>query len=186
MVEFMGRWMVIPPLPAVDGGGRLRAPPGKSAAATGRNVRAGGNGHAGHDRHGRQPALALFTCGQGERGKSRIKGRMGALPDPQREVGQPGHQVLLEEACRLPIFTALQKQGHELQFAKMTEAGVSIPRAVFAFNSANVEGWALYAESFLKPYLPLEGQMGSLQMRLMRAARAFLDPMVNLGQVTPE
>ncbi len=78
------------------------------------------------------------------------------------------------------------RPGHELQFAKMTEVGVSIPRAVFAFNSANVEGWALYAESFLKPYLPLEGQMGSLQMRLMRAARAFLDPMVNLGQITPD
>ncbi|MGB7739779.1 MAG: DUF885 domain-containing protein [Steroidobacteraceae bacterium] len=78
------------------------------------------------------------------------------------------------------------RPGHELQFAKMTEVGVSIPRAVFAFNSANVEGWALYAESFLKPYLPLEGQMGALQMRLMRAARAFLDPMVNLGQITPD
>ena len=78
------------------------------------------------------------------------------------------------------------RPGHELQFAKMTEVGVSIPRAVFAFNSANVEGWALYAESFLKPYLPLEGQMGTLQMRLMRAARAFLDPMVNLGQITPD
>ncbi|HEX7374252.1 MAG TPA: DUF885 domain-containing protein [Steroidobacteraceae bacterium] len=77
------------------------------------------------------------------------------------------------------------RPGHELQFAKMTEVGVSIPRAVFAFNSANVEGWALYAESFLKPYLPLDGQMGVLQMRLMRAARAFLDPMVNLGQITP-
>ena len=78
------------------------------------------------------------------------------------------------------------RPGHELQFAKMTEVGVSIPRAVFAFNSANVEGWALYAESFLKPYLPLDGQMGVLQMRLMRAARAFLDPMVNLGQITPD
>lgn len=78
------------------------------------------------------------------------------------------------------------RPGHELQFAKMTEVGVSIPRAVFAFNSANVEGWALYAESFLKAYLPLDAQMGVLQMRLMRAARAFLDPMVNLGQITPE
>jgi uncharacterized protein (DUF885 family) len=78
------------------------------------------------------------------------------------------------------------RPGHELQFAKMTEVGVSIPRAVFAFNSANVEGWALYAESFLKPYLPLDGQIGVLQMRMMRAARAFLDPMVNLGQLTPD
>ena len=78
------------------------------------------------------------------------------------------------------------RPGHELQFAKMTEVGVSIPRAVFAFNSANVEGWALYAESFLKPYLPLDAQLGVLQMRLMRAARAFLDPMVNLGRLTPD
>jgi uncharacterized protein (DUF885 family) len=77
------------------------------------------------------------------------------------------------------------RPGHELQFARMLEAGVSIPRAVFAFNSANVEGWALYAEAVMKPYLPVEGQIGSLQMRMMRAARAFLDPMVNLGQITP-
>jgi hypothetical protein len=34
---------------------------------------------------------------------------------------------------------------------------------VFAFNSANVEGWALYAESIQT--VPLEGQIGSLQMR---------------------
>jgi hypothetical protein len=77
------------------------------------------------------------------------------------------------------------RPGHELQFAKMIENGVSIPRIVFAFNSANVEGWALYAEAILKEYLPLEGQLGTLQMRLMRAARAFLDPMVNLGQIEP-
>ena len=77
------------------------------------------------------------------------------------------------------------RPGHELQFAKMIENGVSIPRVVFAFNSANVEGWALYAEALVKQYLPLEGQFGTLQMRLMRAARAFLDPMVNLGMIEP-
>lgn len=77
------------------------------------------------------------------------------------------------------------RPGHELQFMKMVEEGVSIPRAVFAFNSANVEGWALYAEAIMKQYYPLEGQLGALQFRLMRAARAFLDPMVNLGLVEP-
>jgi len=77
------------------------------------------------------------------------------------------------------------RPGHELQFAKMMENGVSIPRAVFAFNSANVEGWALYAEALVKQYLPLEGQLGTLQMRMMREARAFLDPMVNLGLIEP-
>jgi len=37
----------------------------------------------------------------------------------------------------------------------------------------------------MKQYEPLEGQMGALQMRLMRAARAFLDPMLNLGLIEP-
>jgi len=78
------------------------------------------------------------------------------------------------------------RPGHELQFAAMLEKGVTIARAVFAFNSVNVEGWALYAEAEMKPLLPLDGQLIALQHRLMRAARAFLDPMVNLGQMTPE
>ncbi|HKT71829.1 MAG TPA: DUF885 domain-containing protein [Steroidobacteraceae bacterium] len=77
------------------------------------------------------------------------------------------------------------RPGHELQFAAMLERGVSVARAVFAFNSANVEGWALYAEAFTKQYMPPEAQLAALQMRLMRAARAFLDPMVNLGMMEP-
>lgn len=78
------------------------------------------------------------------------------------------------------------RPGHELQFARMLETGVSVPRVVFAFNSANVEGWALYAESIVKQYLPLEAQLAALQTRLMREARAFLDPMVNLGRIEPD
>jgi len=78
------------------------------------------------------------------------------------------------------------RPGHELQFAKMIEAGVSTARAVFAFNSVNVEGWALYAEAEMQPYEPLDGQLFALQARAQRAARAFLDPLVNLGRITPE
>jgi uncharacterized protein (DUF885 family) len=78
------------------------------------------------------------------------------------------------------------RPGHELQFAAMLEHGVSTARAVFAFNSANVEGWALYAEAFMKPYLSPEAQLCVLEARLMRAARAFLDPMLNLGMLKPE
>lgn len=78
------------------------------------------------------------------------------------------------------------RPGHELQFAAMIENGVSTARAVFAFNSVNVEGWALYAEAEMKPTFPLDGQLIGLQLRLLRAARAFLDPMVNLGRLTPE
>lgn len=78
------------------------------------------------------------------------------------------------------------RPGHELQFASLVERGVSIARFFFAFNSVNVEGWALYAEAELKPYEPLEGQLVALQLRLLRAARAFLDPMLHLGRISPE
>jgi hypothetical protein len=41
-------------------------------------------------------------------------------------------------------------------------------------------------ESEMKPYLPLDAQLVSLQHRLLRAARAFLDPELQLGRMTPE
>ena len=78
------------------------------------------------------------------------------------------------------------RPGHELQYAALLENGVSIARAHFAFNSANVEGWALYAETLVRPHLPLEGQLFALQHQLMRAARAFLDPWVNQGRISRE
>ena len=73
------------------------------------------------------------------------------------------------------------RPGHELQFTAMVERGVSLARTLFAFNSVNVEGWALYAEAETLPYEPLDGQLIALQFRLLRAARAMLDPMLNLG-----
>jgi len=78
------------------------------------------------------------------------------------------------------------RPGHELQFASMIEHGVSDARAVYAFNSTNVEGWGLYAEAISKPYMPPDGQLISLQARLQRAARAFLDPELQSGKVTPQ
>lgn len=78
------------------------------------------------------------------------------------------------------------RPGHELQFAKMLEIGVSTARAVFAFNSVNAEGWALYAEAEMQPFEPLDGQLFALQARMQRAARAFLDPMVNRGEISPD
>ena len=77
------------------------------------------------------------------------------------------------------------RPGHELQFSAMIERGVSLARSLFAFNSVNVEGWALYAEAEVLPYEPVEGQLIALQFRLLRAARAMLDPMLNLGRLDP-
>ncbi len=78
------------------------------------------------------------------------------------------------------------RPGHELQFTAMVERGISLARTLFAFNSVNVEGWALYAEAEMVPYEPLDGQLVALQLRLLRAARAMLDPMLNLGQIDRE
>ena len=118
-------------------------------------------------------------------------GEYGEFVLPLATPGAPGQKDLRTDdftfdAVTWTLTVHEARPGHELQFTRMIENGVSIARAVFAFNSANVEGWGLYAEAEMKPYLPLEGQLASLQHRMLRAARAFLDPMVNLGQISPE
>ena len=76
------------------------------------------------------------------------------------------------------------RPGHELQFDSMVEHGVSLARALYAFNSTNAEGWGLYSEYIMQPYEPVEGQLLTLQLRLLRAARAFLDPELQSGAAT--
>lgn len=78
------------------------------------------------------------------------------------------------------------RPGHELQFDSMLEHGVSLARVRYAFNSTNAEGWGLYSEYLIKPYMTPEGQLISLQLRLQRAARAFLDPELQSGKATQE
>ncbi len=77
------------------------------------------------------------------------------------------------------------RPGHELQFDSMLEHGVSLARVRYAFNSTNVEGWGLYSEYLIEPYMPREGQLISLDLRLQRAARAFLDPELQAGKIQP-
>lgn len=118
-------------------------------------------------------------------------GEYGEFVLPLKTPGKAGEKALKTDdftfdAAGWTLTAHEARMGHELQFSAMMEHGVSIARAVFAFNSVNVEGWALYSEAELKPYFPLDGQLASLQARLMRAARAFLDPMVNLGMITPD
>ncbi|HEY4322722.1 MAG TPA: DUF885 domain-containing protein [Mucilaginibacter sp.] len=90
------------------------------------------------------------------------------------------------DAASWTIIAHEARPGHELQFDKMVEEGVSQARALYAFNSTNVEGWGLYSESITKPYMPAEGQLVSLDYRLLRAARAFLDPELQAGTVTQQ
>jgi uncharacterized protein (DUF885 family) len=90
------------------------------------------------------------------------------------------------EAASWTLTAHEARPGHEMQFAGIVEAGVSTARAAFAFNSTNVEGWGLYSEKIVQPFMPAEGRLISLQHRLLRAARAFLDPELQQGTVTPE
>lgn len=107
---------------------------------------------------------------------------------PTAAEGKPAKQYddFTFEAASWTLTAHEARPGHEMQFAKMIEAGVSVARALFAFNSTNVEGWGLYAEWMMLPHMPPDGQLVSLQFRLLRAARAFLDPELHLGRVTPE
>jgi hypothetical protein len=122
----------------------------------------------------------------------RLIGNTGEYPFfviPQLQQRDDGSWVQTDDTYVAGSWTLTAHEarpGHEMQFSSVIESGVSIARAVFALNSANVEGWGLYAEAIVRPYLPLEAQMISLQYRLMRAGRMFLDPMLNLGMITPE
>jgi len=101
-------------------------------------------------------------------------------------AGQLDYDDFTHEAVSWTLTAHEGRPGHELQFSSVTEHGVSLARALFAFNSVNVEGWGLYAEAELQPYEPLDGQLFTLQNRLMRAARAFLDPGLQLGTITKD
>ncbi len=115
-------------------------------------------------------------------------GEYGEFIIPLRNPSAESTQKMddfLHDAITWSLTAHEARPGHEMQFSAMIENGVSIPRAIFAFNSANVEGWGLYSEAVMFQHLPPEGQFFVLYMRLLRAARAFLDPLVNLGEMTP-
>jgi hypothetical protein len=116
-------------------------------------------------------------------------GELGTFVLPLRMPGAEGSLQFDDftfEAASWTLTAHEGRPGHELQFASVVESGVSVARALFAMNSVNVEGWALYAEAEAKPYEPLDGQLIALQHRLLRAARAYLDPGLQAGTITKE
>jgi hypothetical protein len=116
-------------------------------------------------------------------------GERGQFVLPMGTAGEGGKALKYDDftfaAASWTLISHEARPGHELQFDAMVERGVSLARAMFAFNSTNVEGWGLYAEWFMLPYMPDDGKLISLQLRLLRAARAFLDPELQEGKVTP-
>lgn len=117
------------------------------------------------------------------------QGEFGEFVLPLRNPNADSKEIMddfTNESYAWTLTAHESRPGHELQFSAMVENGVSQARAIYAFNSANAEGWGLYSEALVKEYLPLDGQLFSLQSRALRAARAFLDPMLNLGLMKPE
>ena len=118
-------------------------------------------------------------------------GQRGVFVLPLNMPPAPGEKVdkyddFTFDAASWTIIAHEARPGHELQFDKMVEEGVSQARALYAFNSTNVEGWGLYSEYITRPYMPVEGQLVSLDYRLLRAARAFLDPELQAGTITQQ
>ena len=108
------------------------------------------------------------------------------IPGPAGESTTDKYDDFTYDAAAWTLTAHEARPGHELQFDSMLEHGVSLARVKFAFNSTNVEGWGLYAEYLIEPYMPPEGQLVSLDLRLQRAARAFLDPELQSGKIQPE
>jgi hypothetical protein len=106
------------------------------------------------------------------------------MPAPPGEKMANKYDDFTFDAASWTIIAHEARPGHELQFDKMVEEGVSQARALYAFNSTNAEGWGLYSEYITRPYMPLEGQLVSLDYLLLRAARAFLDHELQSGKIT--
>jgi Bacterial protein of unknown function (DUF885) len=117
-------------------------------------------------------------------------GERGQFVLPLETTGKGGGTLKYDDfsfaAASWTLTAHEARPGHELQFDAMVERGVSLARALFAFNSTNVEGWGLYSEWFMLPYMPDDAKLISLDYRLLRAARAFLDPELQQGKITPE
>ncbi|MEC9283029.1 MAG: DUF885 family protein [Bdellovibrionota bacterium] len=100
---------------------------------------------------------------------------------PSSSSGKLPYDDFSYEAAATGLTAHEGRPGHDLQFSRLIEKPVSLIRSTYAMNSVNVEGWALYAEDLVMPYLTDEEKLVAYQMRLWRIARYFLDPEVQLG-----
>ena len=78
------------------------------------------------------------------------------------------------------------RPGHELQFATMVEKGVSMARAPCSPSTASTSRAGPSTGGRDAAYDAAGRPARSLQLRLMRAARAFLDPELQMGRIQPD
>ena len=89
------------------------------------------------------------------------------------------------DAAAWPMTAHEARPGNDLEFNAILEHGVSLARMMYAFNSTNLDSWGLYSEWMMQPYEPADGQLITLQLRLLRTARAFLDSELHSSKTTP-
>lgn len=106
--------------------------------------------------------------------------------DPTAATGAAGYDDFNFDAASWWLTAHEGRPGHDLQSATIAAHPSSVARSVIAFNSTNAEGWGLYAEGLIAPFVPPEARLVVLQARLMRAAHAFLDIELNLGLIGPD
>ena len=124
-----------------------------------------------------------------------LDGRLAlTLAPPPGEPAAENAADYLRNHCRVcipPLVAHEVWPGHHLAYsrAEVVPAG---PERLAANRSHLVyhEGWALYAELMMieAGYYDgdLEAQLGAWRMLELRAVRAFLDPALHRGDVTPE
>src|SRR5215475_11237066 len=68
------------------------------------------------------------------------------LPAAPGQAASEKYDDFTYDAAAWTLTAHEARPGHELQFDSMLEHGISRARVLYAFNSANVEGWGLYSE----------------------------------------
>ncbi|MFF1556752.1 DUF885 domain-containing protein [Streptomyces sp. NPDC058279] len=117
--------------------------------------------------------------------------------NPSEDFSRPGRTWLPTMGqTRFPVYDLVSTwyhegvPGHHLQLAQWTHVADRLSRyqASVGMVSANVEGWALYAERLMDElgYLrDAEQRLGYLDCQMMRAARVIVDIGMHLGLEIP-
>jgi uncharacterized protein (DUF885 family) len=116
-------------------------------------------------------------------------GERGTFVLPLRMTASPGEEAMAYddftfEAASWTLTAHEGRPGHELQFAGDRRAGRLDRARAVRLQQRQRRGLGALHGSRAKPYEPLDGQLAALQHRLLRAARAFLDPGVQAGTIS--
>lgn len=89
-------------------------------------------------------------------------------------------------AINIALLAHEGRPGHDLHFRNIYTGNINLIRSYYAKHSVESEGWALYAEDMVYPFVGVEEKFGILQLRLQRIARYFLDPLVQLNKISKD